>query len=239
VSSARRAAFLIALLAALGPAALLSTRAGASESQRDSEALAPDRELYERIVAEAEIATERNASPFDYARHWLGQRLRGLGGRLAGSPWLALLARIVLWTLVVTVTLAALFLLVRALRGRRARRRRPRARAGDAAALPLEAEEDLLARLDDELRRGRAREALGTLWVWLGRRLAERGVARFERGVTNRELLASLRAQTPAFPALPALEELAARSERMLYREPRVNAGDVRAMRARAEEALT
>lgn len=217
---------LVALIALAAPAA-------SAEQARGSQG---DRVL-EEIVAEEEIDTEASVSVLEYAAHlrdWLFGRLEG---RLAGTPWLERIAFAVLWTLVIGLPVLAGFLVLRQLL--RGGRRSTVSRDDEASeAVELPAEEDLRARLHDELGRGDALAALRALWLFLARGLSAAGHGEFAPDVTNREFVASVRETSPSWEGLGELETLARSSDRWLYRDETVELEDVRAMARRAEEWL-
>lgn len=196
-----------------------------------------DPALLEEIIAEEEIATQRSATRLEWVQHVLGHYWNELLERLAGaSPLVAQLAEALLWAVVVGVPLLVLYLLWKRMRGLRDTRQEARAPVQVEELEQLPEERDLRRTLDEELARGRPREALRWAWIWLARRLAEKGVGRFDIDVTNREFADSVRRLNPEWPGHASLHALARRSDRLLYGDAGCEEDDVRGFLREAEE---
>ncbi|HEX9942752.1 MAG TPA: hypothetical protein VGG03_12090 [Thermoanaerobaculia bacterium] len=152
-----------------------------------------------------------------------------LQGLLRGAEMLRV-PREVLIAAAVLAVVAALFLIVRALRPRfHARRREPGAVAAvEARAAELLDAPGWRAELERRLAAGRTAEALEAAWWWLARSLAG---SRAEPDWTSRDLVARARRQD--------LADLVRRLDLLAYGPRRPGLDDVRTLVARMEEALS
>ena len=196
-----------------------------------------DPTLLEEIIIEEEIATQRSATRVEWIQHVLGHYWNEAMASLASaSPLVARLAEALLWVIVIGVPLFVLYLLWKRLRGSSGPRRDAETPARVEQLEHAPPERDLRRALEEELAGGRPREALRWAWIWLARRLSEKGVERFEIDVTNREFADSVRRLSPDWKGQGTLDALARRSDRLLYGEAGCDEQDVRGFLREAEE---
>ncbi|GAB4373440.1 MAG: hypothetical protein Kow0062_10500 [Acidobacteriota bacterium] len=191
------------------------------------------RALLERIVAEEGIET---AVPAPVSA-WAGDVMRRVLHRMFAPATRALgllgpAAKVILWGLVIVGIAAVLALIGYAVERRLAR---PRAPAPEVELVDEPEPEDPRAEIERALADGRATDALRWLWRLVARRLAERGLPGSDTSRTNRELVRLARARWPDWSAVEALDELARRSDRLLYAGEGADPAEVRRLVARAE----
>ena len=196
-----------------------------------------DPTLLEEIIVEEEIATQRSATRVEWIQHVLAHYWNEAMESLASaSPLVARLAEALLWVIVIGVPLFVLYLLWKRLRGSSGARQDIGAPERVEELRDAPPERDLRRALEQALAEGHPREALRWAWIWLARRLAEKGIGRFEIDVTNREFADSVRRLSPDWKGHGGLDALARRSDRLLYGETGCDEEDVRVFLREAEE---
>lgn len=115
-----------------------------------------------------------------------------------------------------------------------ARRAAPPPPPAAVEAAPVDPEEALRRALEA----GEGRRALAALWAWLGRAMTAAGRGRWSPELTEREWVARVRAQDPAWPGLPELEALRREVVRGAYGPVPPTAEQVAALVPRARRLL-
>lgn len=206
---------------ALALAAKLEAAGSAQERREAAEALAehlgsmrsalgvPGEAVREDPVALSELLTGREVAGGDLIQRiiqrvieWLNSLFEGVS--LEESEGGALVVKIVLWTLGVALVALVGWLILRAIRARRARDELPEDESDAPQPVVAAAEglpDDPRAYAAVLAEQGLFRDAVRTLFGGAAREVVRRGLVRQTRTLTNRELLSSVRQASPGVHA--------------------------------------